>query len=118
MWDIIEYKYIKYDNWSHVTQAFESSCLRLKLAIVTSFPHFSSFSLGCSVYIIHVPSYNQPHYQYEQESIIPPSTSKTQTKPEPKAKTMSFEPKQKVDLDPPKDDIITLEYLSKCDGEF
>lgn len=31
---------------------------------------------------------------------------------------MSFEPKQKVDLDPPKDDIITLEYLSKCDGEY
>lgn len=31
---------------------------------------------------------------------------------------MSFEPKQKVDLDPPKDDIITLEYLSKCDGEL
>lgn len=27
-----------------------------------------------------------------------------------------FEPKQKVDLDPPKDDPITLEHLSKCDG--
>lgn len=68
--------------------------------------------------IIHVSSYNQPHYQYEQESIIPPSTSKTQIKPKAKSKTMSFEPKQKVDLDPPKDDIITLEYLSKCDGEY
>ena len=30
---------------------------------------------------------------------------------------MSFEPKQKVELDPPKDDIISLEYLSKCDGK-
>ncbi len=29
---------------------------------------------------------------------------------------MSFEPKQKVDLDPPKDDVISQEYLSKCDG--
>ncbi|CAD0016272.1 unnamed protein product [Aureobasidium pullulans] len=27
-----------------------------------------------------------------------------------------FEPKQKVDLDPPKDDPISLDYLSKCDG--
>jgi len=30
--------------------------------------------------------------------------------------TMSFEPKQKIELDPPKDDIISLDYLSKCDG--
>ncbi|CZT17040.1 related to DAP1 Damage response protein [Ramularia collo-cygni] len=30
---------------------------------------------------------------------------------------MSFEPKTKVDLDPPKDDIISLDYLSKCDGK-
>ncbi|KAI7222257.1 hypothetical protein KC333_g1230 [Hortaea werneckii] len=29
---------------------------------------------------------------------------------------MSFEPKHKVELDPPKDDIISVEYLSKCDG--
>lgn len=29
---------------------------------------------------------------------------------------MSFEPKQKVELDPPKDDPISLEYLAKCDG--
>ncbi|KAF2727881.1 progesterone binding protein-like protein [Polyplosphaeria fusca] len=28
-----------------------------------------------------------------------------------------FEPKQPVQLDPPKDDVITREYLSKCDGE-
>lgn len=27
-----------------------------------------------------------------------------------------FEPKHKVDLDPPKDDPISLDYLSKCDG--
>lgn len=31
---------------------------------------------------------------------------------------MSFEPKQKVELDPPKDDVISEDYLSKCDGEF
>ncbi|KAI7159717.1 hypothetical protein KC349_g3991 [Hortaea werneckii] len=30
--------------------------------------------------------------------------------------SMSFEPKHKVELDPPKDDIISAEYLSKCDG--
>ena len=29
---------------------------------------------------------------------------------------MSFEPKTKVELDPPKDDPISLNYLSKCDG--
>lgn len=29
---------------------------------------------------------------------------------------MSFEPKTKVELDPPKDDIISVDYLSKCDG--
>ena len=29
---------------------------------------------------------------------------------------MSFEPKHKVELDPTKDDIISVEYLSKCDG--
>jgi membrane-associated progesterone receptor component len=28
-----------------------------------------------------------------------------------------FEPKQAVQLDPPKDDPITEEYLSKCNGE-
>ncbi|KAK6358955.1 hypothetical protein TWF696_000127 [Orbilia brochopaga] len=27
-----------------------------------------------------------------------------------------FEPKEPVNLDPPKDDIITKEHLSKCDG--
>ncbi|KAF2143612.1 uncharacterized protein K452DRAFT_296616 [Aplosporella prunicola CBS 121167] len=27
-----------------------------------------------------------------------------------------FEPKQPVQLDPPKDDIISLDYLAKCDG--
>ncbi|KAI9801963.1 MAG: hypothetical protein M1825_003018 [Sarcosagium campestre] len=32
--------------------------------------------------------------------------------PEPR----NFEPKQKVDLAPPKSDPITLEQLSKCDG--
>jgi hypothetical protein len=31
---------------------------------------------------------------------------------------MSFEPKTKIELDPPKDDIISLEYLSKCDGKL
>ena len=30
---------------------------------------------------------------------------------------MSFEPKQKVELDLPKDDVISTEYLSKCDGK-
>ena len=33
-----------------------------------------------------------------------------------KEANMSFEPKTKVELDPPKDDIISLDYLSKCDG--
>lgn len=32
--------------------------------------------------------------------------------PEPKR----FEPKNPVQLDPPKDDPITIEELSKCDG--
>lgn len=27
-----------------------------------------------------------------------------------------FAPKEPVNLAPPKDDVITLEYLSKCDG--
>lgn len=31
---------------------------------------------------------------------------------------MSFEPKHKVDLDPPKDDLISLDYLEKCDGSY
>jgi membrane-associated progesterone receptor component len=30
---------------------------------------------------------------------------------------MSFEPKQKVELDPPKDDLISTDYLAKCDGQ-
>ena len=29
-----------------------------------------------------------------------------------------FAPRQAVQLNPPKDDPITLEYLSKCDGEL
>ncbi|KAK5690873.1 hypothetical protein LTR97_012036 [Elasticomyces elasticus] len=29
---------------------------------------------------------------------------------------MSFEPKQKVELDAPKDDVISIDYLSNCDG--
>jgi membrane-associated progesterone receptor component len=28
-----------------------------------------------------------------------------------------FEPKQPVELAPPKDDVISLDYLNKCDGE-
>jgi membrane-associated progesterone receptor component len=28
-----------------------------------------------------------------------------------------FEPKQAVQLDPPKDDPITVEHLAKCDGK-
>lgn len=31
---------------------------------------------------------------------------------------MSFEPKQKVELDTPKDDPISEEYLAKCDGLY
>ncbi len=31
---------------------------------------------------------------------------------------MPFEPKQKVELDPPKDDVISKDYLSKCDGQL
>jgi hypothetical protein len=34
----------------------------------------------------------------------------------PIAAAMSFEPKQKVELDAPKDDPISEQYLSKCDG--
>lgn len=34
----------------------------------------------------------------------------------PQTANMSFEPKTKVELDPPKDDIISVDYLSKCDG--
>ena len=29
---------------------------------------------------------------------------------------MSFEPKYKVNLDPPKDDPISQDYLAKCNG--
>lgn len=29
---------------------------------------------------------------------------------------MSFDPKHKVELDPPKDDPISPDYLAKCDG--
>ncbi|KAK5110392.1 hypothetical protein LTR62_006100 [Meristemomyces frigidus] len=29
---------------------------------------------------------------------------------------MSFEPKQKIELDPPSNEAISLDYLSKCDG--
>jgi hypothetical protein len=28
-----------------------------------------------------------------------------------------FEPKQPVELAPPKDDVLSLDYLKKCDGE-
>lgn len=27
-----------------------------------------------------------------------------------------FEPKQKVELEPPQDELISIDYLSKCDG--
>lgn len=37
------------------------------------------------------------------------------TEQQPKKK---FEPKTPVNLDPPKDDPITLEHLAKCDGEL
>jgi hypothetical protein len=39
-----------------------------------------------------------------------------QTSTEPKKER--FAPKVPVNLDPPKDDPITLEYLSKCDGMY
>jgi hypothetical protein len=38
----------------------------------------------------------------------------TDGKQAPEAK--SFTPKQKIELDPPKDDLITYEELSECDG--
>jgi hypothetical protein len=39
-------------------------------------------------------------------------------RPSETSQTMSFEPKTKIELDPPKDDVISLDYLSKCDGEL
>ena len=53
--------------------------------------------------------------------IRPPSVRITTVQSNPvkeSAQKMSFEPKTKVELDPPKDDIISLDYLSKCDGEL
>ncbi|KAJ9636665.1 hypothetical protein, variant [Exophiala oligosperma] len=38
------------------------------------------------------------------------------TSPSPYSENKKFEPKVKVELDPPKDTLITLEELSKCDG--
>jgi len=32
-------------------------------------------------------------------------------------KKEKFAPKTAVQLDPPKDDLIALDYLSKCDGK-
>lgn len=39
------------------------------------------------------------------------------TSPSPYSENKKFEPKVKVELDPPKDTLITLEELSKCDGK-
>jgi hypothetical protein len=36
--------------------------------------------------------------------------------PDHEAEPKRFEPKTPVQLDPPKDDPITVEELSKCDG--
>jgi hypothetical protein len=47
-----------------------------------------------------------------------PNRHSTHIESEQAKDKMSFEPKTKVELDPPKDDIISLDYLSKCDGEF
>ncbi|KIX04794.1 uncharacterized protein Z518_05665 [Rhinocladiella mackenziei CBS 650.93] len=38
------------------------------------------------------------------------------TSPSPYSEYKRFEPKQKVELNPPKNDLITLEELSQCDG--
>lgn len=38
------------------------------------------------------------------------------TSPSPYSENKRFEPKVKVELDPPKETPITLEELSKCDG--
>ena len=38
------------------------------------------------------------------------------TSPSPYSENKRFEPKQKVELDPPKDDLITIEELSQCNG--
>lgn len=48
-----------------------------------------------------------PPYRIYQDFIDPKSIKAS----------MSFEPKQKVELDPPKHDPISVEYLSKCDGK-
>lgn len=38
------------------------------------------------------------------------------TSPSPYSENKRFEPKQKVELEPPKDDLITYEELSQHDG--
>lgn len=39
------------------------------------------------------------------------------TSPSPYSENKKFEPKVKVELNPPRDTLITLEELSKCDGK-
>lgn len=46
---------------------------------------------------------------------VPLELADTMSSHEPEPK--QFNPKQPVQLDPPKDDPITYEELSKCDGE-
>jgi hypothetical protein len=57
----------------------------------------------------------QPHTISPLQHIEHHRTILQKKKPENTTK-MSFEPKTKIELDPPKDDIISLDYLSKCDG--
>ena len=76
-------------------QSADSFGLRLTIMLLTT----RHQSPTCSIIIL--PDQHHAHIQSKQ------ATEK-----------MSFEPKTKVELDPPKDDIISLDYLSKCDGEL
>lgn len=61
-------------------------------------------------------SYNASNITHSDKNTTQKKSTRKET---PKtAIKMSFEPKTKIELDPPKDDIISLEYLSKCDGKF
>lgn len=50
----------------------------------------------------------------KQHHILHCTAAMAEQEPEKK----KFEPKTKVELDPPKDDPIGLDYLAKCDGRF
>ena len=114
--DLIRYPLI----WSPPIKSFEdnSGCVKKKIAVALA------MSVAGDVAQLRQPQPNTPpfprfgHSSMRAIYLHRPSTQSIATMSEASGEQKErFAPKVAVELAPPKDDVITRDYLAKCDGE-